>query len=138
MKGVLVDSNIIIDIITEDLKWFDWSSFVLSGYAEKTSLFINTVIYAEISVSYKRIEDLEEAIPADLFKRSIIPWEAAFLAGKAFLRYRKSRGVKSQTLPDFFIGAHALIEGFALLTRDVNRFQTYFPAVKLITPENHK
>ncbi len=138
MNGVLVDSNIIIDIITEDPQWFDWSSSVLTEYAEKTSLFINPIIYAEISLSYHRIEDLEEAVPSDLFKRSALPWEAAFLAGKAFFRYRKeNRGIKSQALPDFFIGAHALISGFKLLTRDVKRFRTYFPNVKLITPEDY-
>ena len=138
MKGILVDSNVILDIITEDPKWFTWSSSVLAECAEKTSLFINAIIYAEISLSYKRIEDLEEAIPANSFKRSIIPWEAAFLAGKAFFHYRKNKGIKSQTLPDFFIGAHALVNGFTLLTRDISRFRTYFPSAKLITPENYK
>lgn len=134
MKGVLVDSNVIIDIITEDPRWFTWSSSMLAEYAEKTILYINTIIYAEISISYKKIEDLEAAIPADLFKRAMLPWEAAFLAGKVFLRYRKNQGIKVQTLPDFFIGAHALIEGFSLLTRDIQRFHHYFPEVKLIAP----
>jgi len=134
MRGVLVDSNIIIDIITEDPKWYDWSAETLSACAEKNSLYINSIIYAEVSVSYKRIEDLEEAISPEIFQRSVIPWEAAFLAGKAFLRYRKNKGNKSQTLPDFFIGAHALVNGYKLLTRDVSRYKTYFPKAKLISP----
>ncbi|MFV9644305.1 MAG: type II toxin-antitoxin system VapC family toxin, partial [Desulfobacterales bacterium] len=98
-------------------------------------LVINPVIYAEISVRFDNIEDLEDALPHKFFSRCQIPWEAAFLAGKCFLRYRKMGGRKRSPLPDFFIGAHAAIAGMALLTRDVSRYRTYFQKLKLISPE---
>lgn len=137
MNGVLVDSNIILDIITEDPKWFDWSSETLSHYSDHHSLFINTIVYAEVSIGYKTIEELESIVSPSLFKRATIPWEAAFLAGKVFQRYRKAGGTRVQPLPDFFIGAHALVENFALITRDEKRFQHYFPNLHLITPKKN-
>jgi len=134
MSGVLVDTNIILDIATEDTKWFEWSSRQLSECAEKHTLFINKIIYAEVSIGYKKIEDLEAAIHHSIFKRATIPWEAAFLAGKTFLRYKKLGDNRSQPLPDFFIAAHAVIDGLTLLTRDGKRFRHYFPTLKLISP----
>jgi predicted nucleic acid-binding protein len=131
---ILVDSNVILDIVTEDKKWFPWSSQALAKYAETHTLVINPIIYAEVSVGFDRIEDVEEVLPSAFFRRDPIPWEAAFLAAKCFLAYRRRRGKKSSTLPDFFIGAHAAVVGVPLLTRDIARYRTYFPKLKIITP----
>jgi hypothetical protein len=132
---VLVDSNVILDILTEDERWFPWSARTLAELAERHPLMINPVIYAEVSIRFDRIEDLEEALPAGSFRRAPIPWEAAFLAGKAFLAYRRAGGRRMAPLPDFFIGAHAAVAGTPLLTRDRGRYATYFPTVRLIAPE---
>ncbi len=131
---ILVDSNVILDIVTEDEKWFPWSSQALAKYAETHTLVINPIIYAEVSVGFDRIEDVEEVLPSAFFRRDPIPWEAAFLAAKSFLAYRRRRGKKISTLPDFFIGAHAAVVGIPLLTRDIARYRTYFPKLKIVTP----
>ena len=133
-NDVLVDSNVLLDVLEEDVHWYDWSSTQLQKAADQGSLIINPVIYAEISVGFQRIEELEEVLPSDFFQRVPLPWEAAFLAGKCFIRYRKLGGTKSSPLPDFFIGAHAAVSGLTLLTRDAARYRTYFPSLKLITP----
>lgn len=135
VKGVLVDSCVILDIMTEDPTWFSWSSDTLETFADQYTLLINPIIYSEVSVGYKKIEELEDALPTSIFKRTPIPWEAAFLAGKIFLRYRRSGGQHTLPLPDFFIGAHAMIEDLYLLTRDVKRFRHYYPALKIISPD---
>jgi len=137
MSGLrtLVDSNIIIDIMSEDPQWHDWSSAMLRKAADDGPLVINPVIYAEISVGFDTIESIEEFIPARLFEREQIPWEAAFLAGKCFVRYRRTGGAKRSPLPDFFIGAHAAVSSMALLTRDASRYAAYFPRIRLISPE---
>jgi predicted nucleic acid-binding protein len=134
MAAVLVDSSVLLDVLTEDLRWFGWSSAALARCAENHILVINPIVYSEISVRFETIEDLESAFPSTMFERREIPWEAAFLAGKCFLRYRRGGGRKTAPLPDFFIGAHAAIEGLALLTRDPSRVRAYFPSVKLIEP----
>jgi hypothetical protein len=134
MKKILVDSNIILDIFTEDPIWFEWSSHQLAHYVEQTTLFINPIIYAEISMRFSHIEALEQALPHEYVARAPLPLEAAFLAGKVFMSYKKNGGNKQSTLPDFFIGAHALVDDMRLLTRDVARYQTYFPKLSLITP----
>jgi predicted nucleic acid-binding protein len=131
---ILVDSNVILDILTEDKKWFPWSSKTLAHYAEYNVLAINPIIYAEVSISFDRIEDLEDALSPAYFRRDPLPWEAAFLAGKCFLAHRRKGGGERSPLPDFFIGAHAAIAGMPLLTRDVSRFRTYFPNLNLIAP----
>jgi len=131
---ILVDSNVILDIVTEDKKWFLWSSQALAKYAETHTLVINPIIYAEVSVGFDRIEDVEEVLPSAFFLRDPIPWETAFLAARCFLAYRRRGGKKSSTLPDFFIGAHAAVVGIPLLTRDIARYRTYFPKLKIITP----
>lgn len=131
---ILVDSNVILDILTEDKKWFSWSSKTLARYAEQNILVINPNIYAEVSISFDRIEDLEDLLSPSYFRRDPLPWEAAFLAGKCFLAYRRKGGGKRSPLPDFFIGAHATIAGMPLLTRDVSRYRTYFPNLNLIAP----
>jgi predicted nucleic acid-binding protein len=134
MKGALVDSSVILDVFENDPVWADWSEAALAEYANQLPLFINPVIYAEVSISFQRIEELEEAIAGCGLRMLPMPKEALFLAGKAFLKYRRRKGSKSSPLPDFFIGAHAAVEGWLLLTRDVKRVKTYFPTVKTVSP----
>lgn len=134
MKGVLVDSNVILDVFLNDLKWADWSEGKLEEYSDHTSLYINPIIYSEISIGFNFIEDLESAISKAGFQLLEIPKEALFLAGKAFIKYKRREGIKKTPLPDFFIGAQAAVLGLDLLTRDVARYQTYFPTVRLIKP----
>ncbi|MCZ6794062.1 MAG: type II toxin-antitoxin system VapC family toxin [Planctomycetota bacterium] len=132
--AILVDSNVILDVATEDAVWLKWSSETLSYWTEQEPLVINPVIYAEVSIGFDRVEDLDSAAPDEFFRRDPIPWEAAFLAGKCFLAYRRRGGIKRSPLPDFFIGAHAAVTGMRLLTRDAQRYKTYFPRLALITP----
>lgn len=130
----LVDSNVILDLVTNDPTWFDWSSEALARAADESIVAINPIIYAEVSVSFRAIEQLEELLPASDFRRLDLPYEAAFLAAKAFLAYRRRGGQKGAPLPDFFIGAHAAISQMRLLTRDPRRYRTYFPTVELLAP----
>jgi predicted nucleic acid-binding protein len=132
--GTLVDSNVLLDVLTQDQQWSAWSAVALSAAAERGPLVINQVIYTEVSIRFSRIEDLNDALPPHDFRRATVPWPAAFLAGKAFVRYRRDGGQRRSTLPDFFIGAHAAVDQFALLTRDATRYRTYFPTVTLISP----
>ncbi len=134
--GTLVDSNVLLDIMTEDPVWQDWSITALADAAETGPLHINPVIYSEVSIRFSSIEDLEDALPHADYRRAAIPWAAGFLAGKAFLSYRRNQGTKTTTLPDFLIGAHAAIAEFQLLTRDASRYRTYFPTVQLLTPSD--
>ncbi len=135
MKATLVDSNVLLDIATGDPKWFSWSSETLEAVANESPLAINALIYAEVSIGYDRVEDLEQAIPADTFRREPLPYEAAFLAGKVFLQFRRRGGQRTSPLPDFYIGAHAAVANLRILTRDQRRFRTYFPTVELIAPK---
>jgi hypothetical protein len=130
----MVDSNVILDIATQDPRWGEWSADALEKAANDSPLVINALIYAEISVGYETIELLEDVLPADVFRRDALPYEAAFLAGKAFLQYRRRGGGRKTPLPDFYIGAHAAVSGFRLLTRDGARYRTYFPKIPLIAP----
>jgi predicted nucleic acid-binding protein len=130
----LVDSNVILDVVTEDAEWVDWSSSMLAAAADRGPIAINPIVYAEVSVGFDTIEAVEEALPRDYFRREPIPWEASFLAAKCFLRYRRRGGVRRSPLPDFFIGAHAAIAGMTLLTRDARRYRAYFPKLKLVAP----
>ena len=134
MRQVLVDSNVILDIVTEDRHWFEWSSRELARLADDHALIINPIIYSEVSVGFARVEDLEAALPAEYFRREPLPWDAGFLAGKCFLRYRRAKGSRHAPLPDFYIGAHAAVRGIPLLTRDAARYKTYFPQLILISP----
>lgn len=136
--GTLIDSNVLLDVITEDETWFEWSSQALTRAADSGPLVINPVIYAEVSVRFSRIEDLDDAIPPSDYGRLALPWEASFLAGKVFLAYRRNKGTKSSTLPDFFIGAHAAVADLALLTRDASRYRTYFPTVRIAAPRDDR
>jgi predicted nucleic acid-binding protein len=134
MTAVLIDSNVLLDLMTEDPRWFSWSAKALANAAETLRLVINPIIYAEVSIRYSRIEDLNAALPKAMIDREPIPYEAAFLAGKAFRVYRRRGGTKRSTLPDFFVGAHASVAGYSLLTRDATRYRTYFPKLPLLAP----
>jgi predicted nucleic acid-binding protein len=134
MSGILVDSNIILDVFTDDPDWANWSQDQLEELAMDFPLFINPIIYSEISIGFQKIEELELALEGCGLKLLQIPKEALFLAGKAFLKYRIRKGKKIVPLPDFFIGAHAAISEMVLLTRDHSRYQTYFPTIQLIFP----
>ena len=131
---MLVDSNVLLDIFTEDPEWFSWSAAALEEQAETTVLVINPIIYAEVSIRFAEIEALEAALPAGMFRREPLPWETAFLAGKCVQAYRRRGGAKRSPLPDFYVGAHAAIRGLALLTRDAGRYRSYFPTLLLIAP----
>ncbi len=135
-SGTLVDTNVLLDVLTEDAVWLSWSLDALATAAEAGPLVINPIIYAEVSVRFSRVEDLDEALPAEDYRRADLPWSAAFLAGKAFITYRQSGGTKTSALPDFFIGAHAAVDEMPLLTRDAGRYRTYFPTVNLIAPDS--
>jgi predicted nucleic acid-binding protein len=132
--GTLVDSNVLLDVLTEDQHWSTWSADALAAAAETGPLVINQVIYAEVSIQFSHVEELDDVLPAHDFRRRGVPWPAAFLAGKAFLRYRRDGGERRSPLPDFFIGAHAAIEQLTLLTRDATRYRSYFPTVALVSP----
>jgi hypothetical protein len=134
MTAVLVDANVLLDVMTEDARWLAWSAEAIERAADRHRLVINPVIYAEVSIRYSRIEDLDAALPKTMLDREPIPYEAAFLAGKSFLAYRRRGGTKSSPLPDFFIGAHAAVAGYSLMTRDAARYRTYFPKLSLIAP----
>ncbi len=134
MTTVLVDSNVLIDLLNEDGQWYAWSASSIARVADRSRLVINPIIYGEISVHAPTIEELDDALPANLFAREALPYEAAFLAGKAFLAYRRRGGTKTSPLPDFFIGAHAAVAGYTVLTRDATRYRSYFPGLALIAP----
>ncbi|GAB4157406.1 MAG: type II toxin-antitoxin system VapC family toxin [Candidatus Promineifilaceae bacterium] len=134
MKGVMVDSNVILDIFLADPQWVDWSERTLNHYGETHELYINPIVYTELSVGFSRIEELEAAIAAAGFHLLSLPKEALFLAGKVFLKYKRSQGTKSSPLPDFFVGAHAAVIKVPVITRDTARYRTYFPTVNLIAP----
>ncbi|SMF89033.1 hypothetical protein SAMN02982917_6589 [Azospirillum oryzae] len=131
----LVDTNVLLDLVTNDPVWADWSIRQLDSAASKGPLIINDVIYAELSVGFDRIEDLDELLNEAGIAMDELPREALFLAGKAFRRYRTAGGARSGVLPDFFIGAHAAVLGLPLLTRDAKRYRSYFPSVVLMAPE---
>jgi predicted nucleic acid-binding protein len=133
--ATLVDSNVLIDVLSRDSAWADWSGEALGRVGSEGLLVINPVVYAEVSHRYSRKELLDRELPEDAFIRENIPWAAAFLAGKAYVKYRSLGGRRRSPLPDFFIGAHAAVAGLRLLTRDVSRYRTYFPTVELIVPE---
>ena len=134
MAATLVDSNVVLDVLTEDDEWFDWSADRLAAAASIGPIVINPIIYAEVSPRFERIEDLEEALPADYYRRVPLPWEAAFLAGQCFVKYRRRGGERRSPMPDFYIGAHAAVSGLTLLTRDARRYRTYFPTLRIVSP----
>jgi len=132
----LVDTNVLLDLVTDDPIWADWSIAQLEAASLVGPLLINDVVYAELAVRYNRIELLEAFVYEAGLTIAPMPRAALFLAGKVFTHYRRSGGSRTGVLPDFFIGAHAAVNELALLTRDVGRYRTYFPTLKLITPDS--
>lgn len=130
----LVDSDVLLDVLTDDPTWAGWSGTALARATDSGGVVINPIVYAEVSTGFERIEDLDDAVPASEVIREQLPWEAGYLAGKAFLAYRRRGGERRSPLPDFYIGAHAAVLRHRLLTRDAARYRTYFPSVELITP----
>jgi predicted nucleic acid-binding protein len=137
MSDALVDSNVIIDILDADPNWSAWSRERLRDVRRDGSSIINPLIYAEVAGAYATQSEAERALGASVFRRENLPWEAAFNAGRAFRTYRRSGGVKRSPLPDFYIGAHADLKGYVLLTRDPQRYRGYFPTLKIISPDTH-
>jgi hypothetical protein len=135
MTPVLVDSNVLIDVVTADDVWGGWSVDALERVADEAPLVINPIVYGEVSLGYDTIEAFDAALASTFFVREPIPYAAAFLAGKAHLAYRRRGGTRRSPLPDFYIGAHAAVAGYRLLTRDASRYRTYFPRLELIAPE---
>jgi predicted nucleic acid-binding protein len=133
-RGVLVDSNILLDVATNNPNWGDWSGRALAESAEHATLIVNPIIYAEVSASYSTIDALDAALPESLYRREPLPWDAGFLAGKCFLAYRRRGGQRRSPIPDFYVGAHAAIGRLALLTRDAARYRSYFPTVEILAP----
>ena len=131
---LLVDTNVLVDVLQNDPQWADWSIAQLRAQAQLHALAINPVIYAELSLSFSTFEALDRAVATMELALHEVPRPALFLAGKAYLQYRQRGGAKAQVLPDFFIGAHAAVEGWPLLTRDASRFRTYFPRLEVIAP----
>ena len=132
---ILVDTNVLLDLVTDDPNWADWSVAQLEAASLRGPLLINDVVYAELAVRYSRIEELEAFVGEAGLEIVPIPRAALFLAGKVFTQYRKSGGSRTGVLPDFFIGAQAAVSQLTLLTRDVGRYRTYFPSLTLITPD---
>jgi predicted nucleic acid-binding protein len=131
---ILIDTNILLDVVTGDPQWADWSQQQLDSAAARDQVAINDVVYAELSIGYATIEELDDMIRRARVINAAIPRPALFLAGKAFRRYRSAGGVRTGVLPDFFIGAHAVISASVLVTRDAARYRAYFPGITLIAP----
>lgn len=136
MNGVFVDSCVLLDLFTDDPNWGEWSENILEKYSKTNTLYINSIVYTEVSIGFTKIETVEKAISGLGIKVLEMPREALFLTGKTYLKYRRIKGTKKSPLPDFFIGAHVSVEKFGLITRDTNKYITYFPQVKLIQPEH--
>lgn len=132
---ILVDSNVLLDVVSRDPRWLEWSREALLLPREREGVAINPIVYGEVSVGYQRIEKLEPILLETIYARLPLPWEAAFLAGKAFVAYRRRGGRRRSPLPDFYIGAHAAVARMPLLTRDPRRYRAYFPKLQLIHPE---
>ena len=133
--ATLVDSCVLLDVITGDQQWADWSAEQIALAMDTGRVVINPLIYAEVSFGYETVEELDELLPVSDYEREPLPYVAGFAAGKAFLRYRRGGGDKRSPMPDFYIGAHAAIAGYRLLTRDVRRYRTYFPTIDIVGPE---
>jgi len=134
MSSTLVDSNVPIDLFDEDSEWREWSDAMLTRCASRGPLVINPIVFAEVAAGFDSIEDVESALPETYLRREPLPWAAAFLAGRAFVQYRRRGGKTTAPLPDFYIGAHAAVAGHALLTRDARRYRDYFPRLRVIAP----
>lgn len=132
--ATLIDSCVLLDVITADKRWADWAAGQIATAIDQGRAVINPIIYAEVSVGYETVEELDVLLPAAGYEREPLPYLAGFAAGKVFLRYRRGGGQKRSPMPDFYIGAHAAIAGYRLLTRDVSRYRTYFPTIDIIAP----
>lgn len=135
MRAVLVDSNVLIDIQRRDREWYEWSRASLEREGERSILVINPIIYADVSHGYDRRNELDEALPEETYRREPLPWPAAFIASKVHGEYRRRGGARRAILPDFYIGAHALVAGMVVLTRDARRYRSYFPALEVVAPD---
>jgi predicted nucleic acid-binding protein len=134
VSSTLVDSNVLIDLFDEHSEWREWSDAMLTRCAGRGPLVINPIVFAEVSAGFEAIDDVEAALPESYVRREALPWEAAFLAGRAFVQYRRRGGTMSAPLPDFYIGAHAAVAGHTLLTRDARRYRYYFPTLRIVAP----
>jgi len=130
----LVDTNVLVDLLDEDLEWRDWSASMLERASRQGRLVINPLVFAEVSVTFDTVEELDEALPPAYFAREPLPWSAAFVAGKAFATYRRRGGKRSALISDFYIGAHAAVAGYTLLTRDPERYRSYFSKLRIVAP----
>jgi predicted nucleic acid-binding protein len=131
----MIDACVLLDVLTDDSTWSAWSQDAIAKARDSGSLVINPIIYAEVAAGFDRIEEVDEAMPRQDFDLEPLPYEAGFLASRAFVRYRRSGGERRSPLPDFYIGAHAAVKGHRLLTRDAAWFRDYFPTVRLVTPD---
>ncbi len=136
MPATLVDSCVLIDVLADDPTWADWSIQKLEALGGQAPLVINPLILAEISPRFARASDLEAALDILPLQKQALPWDAAFLAGQAFKVYRQAKGMQRSPMPDFYIGAHALLGGMRLLTRDAKRYRSYFPKLHVVCPES--
>jgi len=134
MNSTLVDSNVLLDLLDERADWRDWSAAMLTRCASRGPVVINPIVFAEVSAGFGAIEDVEAALPDRYFRREALPWEAGFLAGRAFVQYRRLGGTRPAPLPDFYIGSHAAVAGHTLLTRDARRYRYYFPRLRVLAP----
>jgi predicted nucleic acid-binding protein len=134
----LVDTSVLLDVLTDDPKWADWSEDAIAAARDAGELAINPIVYAEVSASFDTIEALDDALPAEEFIREPLPYQAGFVAARAFISYRRRGGSRRSPLPDFYIGAHAAVKRYRLLTRDATRYRSYFPTLKVIAPEKTK
>jgi predicted nucleic acid-binding protein len=137
MSDTLVDSNVLVDVFNDDPQWEEWSAAQIDSARRTGSLVVNPLIYAEVCGGYPTQRQTDQALTTFVFRRENLPWEAAFNASRAFIAYRRSGGMKRSPLPDFYIGAHAEVRGYALLTRDPGRYRAYFPTLKIIAPDTH-
>jgi predicted nucleic acid-binding protein len=131
----LVDTCVLLDILTDDPSWADWSENAVADARDIGQLVINSIVYAEVAAGFDTIEDLDDVLPVADFTREPLPYQAGFLASRAFIAYRKRGGARRSPLPDFYIGAHAAVNEYHLLTRDAPRYRTYFPTIRLVTPD---
>lgn len=134
MSSTLVDSNVLIDLFDEESEWRPWSDAMISDLGTRSELVLNPIVYAEVAAGFSSLEDLDEALPHHFLRREALPWAAAFVAGHAFARYRRLGGERATPLADFYIGAHAAVAGYALLTRDARRYRYYFPKLRVVSP----
>jgi predicted nucleic acid-binding protein len=135
VTATLVDSNVLIDSLDENSPWKGWADDAMATALDRGALFVNQIVYAEVSVGFPTVEECDSALAGRWVERVPIPWPASFLAGRAFVEYRRRGGARRSPLPDFFIGAHAAVDGLGLLTRDPGRYRTYFPAIEVIAPQ---